>query len=358
MSCDQTDIPSRTLTDGGSLELSGAPTVSVVMIFLDAQAFIGQAIESVLNQTYRDFELILVDDGSTDGSTAIAQGYALRNSGVVRYTEHEGHSNQGMSASRNLGASLARGRLISFLDSDDLWLPERLRRYVSAIDAHPTAGMVYGPRLYWYSWQSVDAAAAAAERPRDFTGWLALPTGQLIPPPEPLRKWLESRGACLPGMNSLIIRREAFAAVGGFEAGFRGLHEDQVFLSKMAATHPVVIIPEVMDYYRQHTGSCCYRGLASGEYHPKFLNPARRRYLFWLEEYCRAQKIMDAGVRKALGRELWPYRSRLNGLLFTMRFAAVDRLRRTLRSVVPRPARQVLRNIRDLYRQMQVRQFL
>ena len=85
-----------------------APLVSVVTIFLNGEPFIGEAIESVLAQTFRDFELLLVDDGSTDGSTALARARAEREPGRVLYLEHEGHANRGMSASRNLGIEHAQ----------------------------------------------------------------------------------------------------------------------------------------------------------------------------------------------------------------------------------------------------------
>src|SRR5713226_10047705 len=93
--------------------------VSVIMIFLDEEKFIREAIESVFPQTYDNWELLLVDDGSTAGSTDIARRYAEQHPGKVRYLDHEGHRNRGMSASRNLGIRHARGDYIAFLDADD-----------------------------------------------------------------------------------------------------------------------------------------------------------------------------------------------------------------------------------------------
>src|SRR5205809_3316024 len=77
------------------------PLVSGTIIFLNAERFIDEAIQSVLAQTYENWELLLVDDGSTDGSTAIARSYAERYPAKIRYLEHPGHKNHGMSASRN-----------------------------------------------------------------------------------------------------------------------------------------------------------------------------------------------------------------------------------------------------------------
>ena len=105
-----------------------------------------------------------------------------------------------------------------------------------------------------------------------------------------------------------MIRRDAYESVGGFEPNFRGLYEDQVFLSKMVLWHSVVITDQVLDRYRQHSESCCYRAIETGEYHPVDPNPARLRYLRWLESYCRDQGIDDPAIGRALRRQLGRYR--------------------------------------------------
>ena len=103
-----------------------APAVTCVLIFLDGAHFIDEAIRSVVAQGDDvDWELILVDDGSTDESTAIARRWAAADP-RIRYLEHDGHANRGMSASRNAGVAAARGELIGFLDCDDVWLPSAL----------------------------------------------------------------------------------------------------------------------------------------------------------------------------------------------------------------------------------------
>src|ERR1044072_153968 len=107
--------------------MSGKVLVSIIIIFLNAEKFIEEAIESVLAQSYDEGELRRADGGSTDRSKEIAQRYARRYPEKVRYVEHEGHMNRGMSATRNLGIREARGELIAFLDADDVWLPEKLK---------------------------------------------------------------------------------------------------------------------------------------------------------------------------------------------------------------------------------------
>jgi len=128
------------------------PVVSVVMIFLNGEKYIREAIESIVDQTFNSWELLLVDDGSTDSSTQIAQAYASRFPGRMVYLDHETHCNRGMSASRNLGIRHGRGRYVAFLDADDVWLPCKLERHVALMEEYPDTGMIYGASLYWHSW--------------------------------------------------------------------------------------------------------------------------------------------------------------------------------------------------------------
>ena len=125
--------------------MSNRTLVSVVIIFLNAERFIQEAIESVFSQTHPVWELLLVDDGSSDRSTAIACRWAEKYPERVRYLEHSGHANRGMSASRNLGIHHVRGEYIAFLDADDVWFSNILEEQVNILEAHSDAAMVYGP---------------------------------------------------------------------------------------------------------------------------------------------------------------------------------------------------------------------
>jgi len=160
---------------GPDAPAAAGPLVSAIIIFLDAERFLGESIESVLAQTYPNIELLLVDDGSTDGSTAIARGYADRLPDRVRFLQHPGGENRGMSASRNLGARNARGELIAFLDSDDVWLPEKTEQQVAIFRQHPGLGMVYGRTQIWHSW--------APESVKDHFYALGVATNRVHEPP-------------------------------------------------------------------------------------------------------------------------------------------------------------------------------
>ena len=117
------------------------PLISCVMIFLNGEKYIGAAIESVLAQSRSDWELILVDDGTTDGATRIVRSYCEAHPGRIRMISHPGGRNLGMSASRNAGVRASRGRYVAFLDADDIWLPARLETHVAELERNPEVAM-------------------------------------------------------------------------------------------------------------------------------------------------------------------------------------------------------------------------
>src|SRR5437764_627301 len=99
------------------------PCVSVIVIAYNGEAYLAQAIDSVLAQSFQDFELLVVDDGSSDRTRPIAEAFRAATRPRVRVLAHADGGNRGMSAARNLGLSQARGEFIAFLDADDVWLP-------------------------------------------------------------------------------------------------------------------------------------------------------------------------------------------------------------------------------------------
>src|SRR5436190_5238810 len=187
------------------------PLVSGTIIFLNGERFIDEAIRSVLAQTYENWELMLVDDGSTDGSTAIARSYAERYPEKICYLEHSGHQNRGMSASRNLGVKHSRGEYIALLDADDVWEPNKLAEQVALLDAQPQAALLYGRTLWWFGWTGKPEDIA-----RDRVSSLAVEPGTLVQPPELLARMLRN-DEDLPCTCSILIRRSALNHVGGFE---------------------------------------------------------------------------------------------------------------------------------------------
>jgi glycosyltransferase involved in cell wall biosynthesis len=262
--------------------------VSVVVAFLNEGRFLDEAVASVYAQTYSHWELLLVDDGSTDQSKDIARSYACRDPARVRYLDHAGHQNRGASATRNLGVCAARGEWVAFLDGDDVWLPERLQRSVALARAHPDAEMVYGKTEYWYSWHGKDCHRLDRVQPHHFRA------DRVVPAPELLVRHLSLRAA-VPCMGSLLVRRRAFMTVGGFDESFRGLIDDAVFLAKFCLRHAVYVSSDCWDRYRQHQESDTALAEQEGRMHR-----AHRSYLEWLEGYLDQQHIRDRHVRTAL----------------------------------------------------------
>ena len=276
---------------------SQPPLVSAIIIFLNAAQFIREAIESVFAQTYDHWELLLVDDGSTDGSTDIALRYVHHYPRRVCYLEHPGHQNRGMSAARNLGIRHARGAYIAFVDADDVWLPSKLAQQVAVLDSQPEAGMVYAPTLYWYSW-----TGNPEDRARDYVPACALEPSTLVKPPRLLTLFLRE-AAKPPGTCSVLLRREVIAEVGGFVEDFRGLYEDQAFFAKVCLRVSVFMVGEYSARYRQHPDSCCAIAAHTGAQ-----DAAELQYLHWLADYVSRQVGKDGEAWVVLEQLLWPYR--------------------------------------------------
>jgi len=273
------------------------PLVSVIIIFFNAERFLDEAIESVFGQTYDAWELLLVDDGSTDGSTAIAQRYTDQHPGKVRYLEHTDHQNRGMSASRNLGIGNAQGAYIAFLDADDVWLSNKLDRQVAILDAQPEAAMVYGPAQWWYSW-----TGRAEDRLRDYIPEPGVQANALLEGPTLLTRFLRLSDIA-PCPSSVLIRRNLVEQVGGFEDRFRGLYEDQVFFAKVCLSQPVFVSSECSARYRQHPNSNCSISQETAQH-----ATGRLAFLRWLADYLSKDGVNNGVLRKALQREIWPYR--------------------------------------------------
>jgi glycosyltransferase involved in cell wall biosynthesis len=266
------------------------------MPFLNAEKFMQEAVRSVFAQGYDNWELLLVDDGSTDSSSELAQGYAAQNPRRVRYLEHPGHQNHGISESRNLGLGQAKGKYIAFLDADDVWLPHKLERQVAVMKSHPQAGMCYGLTQYWYSWTE-----KMGDRDRDYVQMHNIRADRLIKPPSLFTFFLESKAA-VPCINSVLVREELLKLIGQFEGSFHDMYEDQVFYAKMSLRFPVYISNECWDRYRQHPNSVCSVMAQSGQTRSQHL-----LFLRWLKGYLLEHGFESSDVWKALQKELRYY---------------------------------------------------
>lgn len=247
------------------------------MCFLNGAEFLAEALASVAAQTWTDWELLLVDDGSTDSSVAVAQRATAPYADRVQLLTHNGHANCGLSASRNLALRHARGEYVALLDADDVWWPEALSRMVTLLEARPDVALVGGNALRWYSWTNDPTAAGL-----DYTPTIArfgLTSPALLPPPELLHLLLRDPSAS-PPTCSVLLRRSWLTAVAGFVDSFRTLYEDQALYAKLALCAPVLLTDEVWANYRRHNNSLCAQmyGTAAEA-------ASRRVFLAWLAAY-------------------------------------------------------------------------
>jgi glycosyltransferase involved in cell wall biosynthesis len=266
------------------------PRVSVITIFLNAERFIEEAIDSVLAQDYGDLELILVDDGSAEACASLARSAADRFAPFVRYVQHDHGQNRGMSASRNLGLSVAQGEFVAFIDADDVWAPGKLRQQLAIMSAHPELDMVCGAVRYWYSWAGGTDSVIQTGHVRDC----------VVAPPEATLALYPLGTAPAPCPSDLLLRRAAVTAIGGFEEHFTGanqMYEDQAFLAKLYLRSSVYFSSEVWLSYRQHADSCVAEVTRTGRY-----REVRRYFLSWFEGYLTRQPKRSLRVRAALER--------------------------------------------------------
>lgn len=209
--------------------------VSVITPFLNAEPFLKETIESVLSQSYDAWELFLIDDGSTEGSTEIARGYAEQYPEKIYYLEHEGHRNLGPSASRNLGIVHARGEYIAFLDADDLWVPQRLEKQVSFLDAHPEIALLGS----WYS--LIDEHGSCLEKVRPPCDYQELGWALFFANPF--------------ATSAVMIRREPVLGRVGLHDESYAYAQDYDLWCRIADHLPVANLPDFLACRRVHSAS-------------------------------------------------------------------------------------------------------
>lgn len=203
------------------------PKVSVIMPAYNAEKYIAQAIESILGQSYRDMEFIILNDCSMDRTEEIILSY--QDSRIV-YLKNE--RNMGVAATLNKGMAAAKGCYIARMDADDISLPQRLEKQVAFLDAHPAAAVV-GTDLERFG-------EGIPSQIRRFSG-------------DPAQMKVDLLFACGLAHPSVMMRREAVEALGGYDMEFEGL-EDYELWCRMAAQGDVSVVPQVLFRYRVHPG--------------------------------------------------------------------------------------------------------
>ncbi|MCU0546424.1 MAG: glycosyltransferase [Oscillatoriaceae cyanobacterium Prado104] len=206
------------------------PRVSVIIPAYNGDRYIAQAVTSIIDQTYTNWETIVVDDGSTDNTREVLQPYLERNLDRIRYVYQD---NQGVAAARNSGIREAKGELIAFLDQDDFCLPDKLAAQVALFDAHPSLGIVNS------GWRIVNEQG---EKIFDVTPWEYLP--QLD-----LKTWI----VYLPLLPSaMMFSRQWLERVGGFNSEYDSVDDADLILRLALSGCEAIWLRQVTAYYRQH----------------------------------------------------------------------------------------------------------
>jgi glycosyltransferase involved in cell wall biosynthesis len=263
--------------------------VSVVIPLYNARDVIRATIHTVLDQTWKDYEIVVVDDGSTDGSEAVVREFGDH----VRYIRQE---NCGVARARNRGVAESRGAYIALLDHDDLWHPTKLEKQVAVLERCPEVGMVI-----------TDVAHLDREgRPIGVVG-----AG--FNPSDPFAR-LFVRGY-VPTPSAAMIRRSVLEVVGGFDERFHsaGLDDHELW-TRIAAHYKIANLPEPLTYHRNRECkppeiALAHRPLLLATLLERFgHDPIRRRYLLreqvrWLSD--RGKHLVANGQRREGRACLW-----------------------------------------------------
>lgn len=272
------------------------PDVTGIIIVHNGESFLDEAITSVTSQTLSEWELVIVDDGSTDSSGEIADRHAGidRRIRVVRHADGRRH---GMSAARNLGLDHARGDYVGFLDADDVWCPTKLADQLEIFRHHPEVAMVYGRTLIWHGW---DPTSREVDRYYD----LGVTPDRTYLPTVLFRNLLRNEYQTPTTCNALL-RRSVVDEVGRFEPEFESMFEDQVFFAKVLLRSPVFVSDRLWAWYRQHDNSSSALSGGRGDHDDPHV-----RYLRWLRTYLSRPGVGRPGDRLAVERALSSVRRR------------------------------------------------
>ena len=212
------------------------PTVTVIITTYNRADYVGDAVQSVLAQTFPDFELILIDDGSTDDTKTILEPYRDR----LQYIYQD---NRGLYPARNEGIRAARGRYVAFLDSDDLWCPGKLDAQVRLLDAHPDFGAVHTDSAVIDPLGNV--IETSANRNRQTTNGMVF------------EEFFQNYMSVILD-SSVMIRRSCFDAIGLFDETCPTVEAYGFFL-RLAWRYPIYFLPEPLVTYRRTPGGLSRR---------------------------------------------------------------------------------------------------
>ena len=221
------------------MDAKAEPNVSVIIPAYNCDRYIVQAVESVLNQEQCSYEIIVIDDGSTDATEDVLEPYRDQ----IYYIQQK---NQGVAAARNHGIELAQGNFVAFLDADDYLLPGQLARQAEILFRCPNLGMIHS------GWQRVDHQG---NKLLDVCPWVQIPELNL-------ETWLRWKPV-LP--SAMMFRREWLQYVGGFDPRFPPAEDTNLVLKLALKGCKTAWLKEITVCYRQHESSAMHKGLPQAQ---------------------------------------------------------------------------------------------
>jgi len=229
------------------------PRISIIIPLHNGAETVLETLNAVLAQSLVDWELIVVDDASTDGGPEVVRRWADTTRRAVRVLPSISPVARGPSATRNRGLAAATAPLVALLDADDLWDTGYLVRRVQELEADPRLGLVWGPSRYWYP----DDPDASFTQPMELGDRY-----RTFGPGRPLADWLSDLRRT-PCTCATVFRRDALEAVGGFPESLRR-GEDIAACILVAADHPTAYDPATLTRYRRHQASATAKSARTG----------------------------------------------------------------------------------------------
>ncbi len=258
-----------------------AQLVSVIIPCYNREDYIIETLQSVLNQTWLNIELIVVDDGCTDGSRALLESFG----DCLTILEHPGRVNRGQSASINLGLRQCKGAYVAILDSDDLFMPTKLEKQVRFLEQNPEIGLVYANALY------IDAEGNELF-PRYVKGHL--------PPVDPGQVLLD---CCFNVPSNSLVKKSLYEKVGFLDETLRAAQDHDLAI-RLAEAAPVGYIDEILWCYRRHGGSISStRAKLRWQNGFKILDAACRRYPYSAAVRRKRQAVLHFRLGQCLVQE-------------------------------------------------------
>jgi glycosyltransferase involved in cell wall biosynthesis len=196
------------------------PEVSVIIPTYNRRAMVREAIDTVLAQTVASYELIVVDDGSADGTAEDLARLGAERAGIVHI---ERTANRGPAAARNRGVAMARAPLVAFLDSDDLWSPEKLERHLEFMRENPGCAISQTNETWIRNGRRVNPGMRHRKRAGDF--------------------FVESLRTCLISPSAVLMSKDLFDSIGGFDEDMRAAEDYDLWL-RIQVKHEVCLLDE------------------------------------------------------------------------------------------------------------------